>query len=237
MENSEKKDIIKSSLSDPIRELFTDIADMGLNEVIEKLIKNHELLKDIPVIKWLFVANDVRNIIQSAFFLQKYANFIGSINETMKDDLLNDGRLNKIFSDRKLFSNIIDQIIISLDRYQTINKSKMLGILFKETFKNNNFSIKEYNILIFSIENIHPSVGVECLKSFYDYKCEIDKAENKEMKEEIWARNSSLNYSPLATTCLLRLPEGGTYFDNFGGAYINELGYKFYELVVSKIKE
>jgi hypothetical protein len=39
------------------------------------------------------------------------------------------------------------------------------------------------------------------------------------------------------TTCLLRLPEGGTYFDNFGGAYINDLGYKFYELIASKILE
>jgi hypothetical protein len=235
MECNDKKDIIKSSLSSPIKEFFTDIADMGLDEIIEKISKEQNLLKDIPIIKWFLIANDVRTIIQSAFFIRKYANFIGLINETMKDDLINDDKLLKIFSDKKLSSKIIDQTIISLDRYQTIQKAKILGLLFVETFKRYNFTIKEYNTLIFSIENIHPSLGVECLKSFYDYKCEMNKEKDEKMKDEIWAKNSSLDYSPLATTCLLKLPEGGTYLDNFGGAFINELGYRFYELVVSKM--
>jgi len=234
MENKDNN-IIKSSLLSPIKEIFTDIADMNLNELIEKIFKKKDLLKDIPVIKWLFIGNDVRSIIQSAFFLQKYSIFIGAINETMIDDLINDDRLMKIFSDKRIFSKIIDQTIISLDRYQTIQKAKMLGLLFVETFKRNNFTTKEYNTLIFSIENIHPFLGIECLKSFYDYKCEMNREDDKNTRDEIWAKNSSLDYSPLATTCLLKLPEGGTYLDNLGGAFINELGYKFYELVVSKM--
>ena len=48
-------------------------------------------------------------------------------------------------------------------------------------------------------------------------------------------KNSSLDYSPLANTGLLRLPNGGMYLGNYGGAFINELGYRFYELVVSKV--
>jgi len=235
MENNYKKDIMKSSLSSPLKEILTDIADMSLNDIIEKYVKEPKLLKDIPFIKWLFIAKDIMSVFQSAFFLQKYSNFIGPINESMKDDLVNDNKLKEIFSDRKLYSKIIDQIIISLDRYQTIQKAKLLGILFVETFKNSNFTINEYNTLIFSIENIHPVIGIDCLKSFYDYRCEINKEEDKEKKENIWAKNSSLDYSPLATTGLLRLPHGGTYFDNLGGAFISELGYKFYELVVSKI--
>jgi hypothetical protein len=192
-------------------------------------------LKDIPVIKWLFLANDFRNVFQSAFFLQKYANFIGAINETMKDHLLNDGRLEKIFSDKKLLSKIVDQTIVSLDRYQTIQKAKMLGILFVETFKNNNFTVKEYNMLIFSIENIHPTMGIECLKSFYDYNSEMEKEKNEELRRKIWSKNSSLDYSSLANTGLLTLPNGAVVCGNLGGAYINELGHRFYELVVSKI--
>jgi hypothetical protein len=60
---------------------------------------------------------------------------------------LNDDRLEKIFSDKKLLSKIVDQTIISLDRYQTTQKAKMLGILFVETFKKKNFTVKEYDTL------------------------------------------------------------------------------------------
>jgi hypothetical protein len=158
---------------------------MGLDEAIEKVSKEQSVLKDVPIIKWLFIANDVRTMIQSAFFIRKYANFKGPINETMKDDLVNDAKLLKIFSDERVFSNIVDQTIISLDRYQTIQKAKMLGILFVETFRNNKFTLDEYNTLIFCIEFIHPSIGVKCLKSFYDYKCEMNKEDNEKTKNEI----------------------------------------------------
>ena len=235
MENKDKDDIIKSSLFSPIKEIFADIAEMGLDEAIEKISKEQNVLKDIPIIKWLFLANDVRSMIQSAFFIRKYANFIGLIDETMKDILVNDVKLLEIFSDKKVFSNIVDQTIISLDRYQTIQKARMISILFVETFKNNNFTFEEYNTLIFSIEFIHPSIGVKCLKSFYDYKNEMSKEEDKEKKDEIWMKNSSLDYSPLANTGLLILPNGGMYIGSYGGAFINEFGYRFYELVVSKV--
>ena len=120
VENNDKKDLLIVSLSSPIKEIFSDIADMTLNEVIDKFLNEPKLLKDIPLIKWLFITKDVLSIFQSAFFLQKYSSFIGPINESMKDDLLNNKKLNEIFSDKKLYSKIIDQIIISLDRYQTV---------------------------------------------------------------------------------------------------------------------
>jgi hypothetical protein len=235
MDNSEKKDIITSALSSPIKEVFTDLAQIGIDEVIEKFSKELGFLKDIPVIRWLLIGNDIRSIIQSAFFLQKFSSFIGPINETMKDNLLDDTRLTEIFSDKKTYSKIVDQIIISLDRYQTTQKAKMLSLLFIETFKKNNFTIQEYNTLIFSIENIHPHTGIECLKSFYDYENEYSATEDKEAKDEIWMKNSSIDYSPLANTGLLILPSGGMYTGSYGGAYINTLGHKFYELVVSKL--
>jgi hypothetical protein len=234
MENN-NRDIIKSSLSSPMKEIFTDVAEMGLDEILEKLTKEQKVLKDIPIIKWLFVVNDIRTIIQSVFFIRKYANFIGIINESMEDDLINDDKLLKIFSDKKVFSELIDRTLIALDRYQTIQKGKVIAKLFIETFKKRNFTVKEYNTLLFSIENIHPSLGFECLKSFYEYKCEINKEEDKERKDKIWAENSSLDYSPLATSGLVKLPDGGMYIGSYGGAFINELGFRFYELVVSKI--
>ena len=237
MENNNKnKDIIKSSLASPIKEFFIDIAEMGLNEVIEKMYKEERLLREIPFIKWLFVFGEIGGVFQKDFFLQKYSIFIGIINQSFdKEELKNKAYKKKIFTNEKIFSRLIDQTIISLDKYQVTIKAKILGILFVETFKNDKFTIEEYNTLIFSIEFIHPYTGINCLKAFYEYKNYFDQAENEEIKEKIWMENSSLDYSPLANTSLLRLPSGGMYLGNYGGAMINELGYKFYEFVVSKV--
>jgi hypothetical protein len=127
--------MIKDSISSPVKEIFTDMAELGLDEIIERIFKEQKLLQNIPIIKWLLLGNDVRTIIQSAFFIQKYSNFIGPIRESMEEEIINDNKRKIIFSDERLLSKIIDQTIISLDRYQTITKAKMLGILFVETFK------------------------------------------------------------------------------------------------------
>jgi hypothetical protein len=231
----EKIDLIKHSIISPVKEIFTDMAELGLDEIIEKIFTEQKLLQSIPILKWLLLGNDVRTIIQSAFFIQKYSNFIGPIRESMEEEITNNDKRKIIFSDERVLSKIIDQTIISLDRYQTIIKAKMLGILYVETFKNKNFTINEYNTLIFSIEYIHPYTGVMCLKSFYDYKIKMTKEKDKKIKEEIWMENSSLDYSPLVNTSLLILPHGGMYIGNYGGAFINALGSKFYELVVLKL--
>jgi hypothetical protein len=63
----------------------------------------------------------------------------------------------------------------------------------------------------------------------------MTEEKNEKVKEEIWMRNSSLDYSSLVNTSLLTLPDGGVYAGNYGGAFINTLGNKFYELVVLKL--
>jgi hypothetical protein len=231
---AERENIIKKSMVGPARELFTDIAELSLDEIIERILKEQKLLQNIPIIKWLLIGNNIRNIIQTAFFFQKYSNFIGPIKESMEEEIMNN-KLKEIFTDEKVSSKIIDQTIISLDKYQTAIKAKMLGTLFVETFKKNNFTREEYNTLLFSIEYIHPYTGIKCLKSFYDYKIMMNKEEDQEAKEKIWMENSSLDYSPLANTGLLTLPSGGMYTGSYGGAFINTLGNNFYQFVVSKL--
>jgi len=144
-------------------------------------------------------------------------------------------KLNDILSNKKIFEKIIDETILALERYKTTTHAKILGILFVETFINNNFTKDEYNTLLFSIELMHPTLGINCLKNFYDCKIDLDNEKNEVKKDEIFVKRSNIDYSPLTNTSLLKLPVGGTYFDNPGGASINDLGYKFYRLVISKI--
>jgi hypothetical protein len=235
MENNDNNELIRSSLLDNAKEFLTDIANIGLDELMEKIIKEENILKELPVIKWLFLAHNVGNIIQKAFFLKKYSNFIGPIIENMEDDIKNVENMKEIFTDEKVYQKIIEQSIIALDRYQTTQKAKMLGILFVKTFKNKKFSIEEYNTLVFSIDNIHPAIGIKCLKNFYDYKNEMDNEKDENKKREIWGKNSTLDFSALVNTVLLKLPNGSVRAGNFGGAFINDLGYRFYEFVATKV--
>jgi hypothetical protein len=233
---NEKNNPIIKSLTEPSKTFFRDIAELGLDELLKKIASDMELLQKIPVIKWLFIANDVRNIFQRAFFIKKYANFIGPVNESIQSDFFNEKKLNDLLLNKKDFTKIVEQTILTIDRYQTEIKSKLLGILFVCTFKDHLFSIREYNTLLFSIEFMHPYNGLDCLNEFYKYRNDMETANNESTKNSIWSMGRDIDYSPLANTGFLNLPKGGAFAGDLGGAFLNNLGKKFYELVVNKIK-
>ena len=235
MEKKDSKEIIKQSMSAPAKTLFTDITEHGLDEAIKQSIENSDILQKIPIIKWLFIGREVHTIIQSTFFLKKYASFIGPINAQMESSFWENNKFDDLFSNENDFSKLIDQTIIELDRYQTEVKAKLLGELFVQTFENKAFSISEYNTLIFSIESMHPYSGINSLKEFYHYRIEFDLAKNEDEKRTIWSKGAKIDYSPIASTGLLILPTGGAYTGDIGGASISDIGFKFYENVVSKV--
>jgi len=227
------KNLITKSVSKPAKDLFIDIAEMGLDELTGKLAKDSEFLKQLPIIKWLFIGNNIRSTIQSAFFIKKYASFIGQI---ATDESLDKEKLLTIFSDNKVYTEVIDNTILYLDRYHNELKAKLLGELFVQTFKENKFKRKEYNSLMFSIEQIHPFDGVEKLKQFYDYRLETESNLDEEARRDAWAKGSKIDYQPLSTTGLLILPNGGVQAGDLGGAYLNDIGKRFYEAVVINCK-
>lgn len=210
------------------KEFFKDIGEMGLDKYIETIFKDSDLLQSLPIIKWLFIGNDFRTTIQTAHFIKKYACFIGKISsaECNNDELL------PTILDKSIQQNITDQTMIYLDRYHTDFKAILLGELFVQTFIKGNFSSKEYNSLMFSIEQIHPFEGIENLKQFYDYLIKMELESDPEEKRIIWKYQAKLEYQNLATTGLLTLPSGANTIGNLGGANLNEIGRRFYETVV-----
>jgi hypothetical protein len=228
------ENILIKSLTSPAKTFFTDIAEIGLDEILEKICEETKVLQEIPIIKWLFLSNDVHTIIQNAWFIKKYASFIGQIDLSFLKSPEDLNKLKELFNCNKKLAKVIDQTIISLDRYQTEFKTRILGELFVQTFIFNNFTIDEYNKLLFSIEYIHPYDGFDKLKLFYTKKKEYDSANEKEIKNKIWLDISNIDYSSLVNTGLLNLPTGGSFTGDLGGAWINDLGKRFYEKVVTK---
>lgn len=226
------KNLISKSLAKPAKEFFADISELGLDEIIEEISKDSDLIKQLPIIKWLLLGKDIRSTFQSAFFIKKYSQFIGKLSHAniSEEDQVN---LLKIISSDSKLKQLIDNTILYLDRYQNELKAQLLGELFIQTFKHQTFTVKEYNSLMFSIELIHPYTGIETLTAFYKYKIEMDSAID-EHKRKIWEEGCKIDYAPLSTSGLLILPRGASSAGNLGGAFLNDLGKRFYEMVVCK---
>ncbi|EGR1126302.1 hypothetical protein EFU41_18640 [Vibrio cholerae] len=234
MSNKKRNSLISMSASSGMKELWSDISEMSLDKVLEYVAKDQDLLREIPIIKWISTSIGIKNSIQSAAFIKKYSNFIGQIhlgsfNET---DL---ALLGYAVDVPAVTDEIVENTMIYLDRYHNALKAKLLGKLFVETFKHHQFSVREYNYLLFSIEQVHPFEGLDTLKEFYEYKLRMDGAVTDEEKREIWREGAKIDFQSLAMSGLLKLPSGGSRVGDLGGAYINEKGVKFYEFVVRDI--
>jgi hypothetical protein len=231
----ENKDLVKL-IKEPVSDFLIEAADMGLGELLERILSDQKILENIPYIRFGYLALTIKSNIQTAFFVKKYANFIGQIDSLNVEEYLSDNRVIEILGDNNKLEKIIEQTIIEIDRFQTEQKAKYLGKLFKKTFSEKVFSIEEYNTLMFSIDNMHSYLGIKCLKEYYDYRCRHEAELGTEAKRKIWSDSSHIDFSPLVSTGLLKLPNGGAFAGDLGGAYLNDLGKRFYESVIMEIE-
>ncbi|MGR5000969.1 hypothetical protein [Vibrio celticus] len=234
MSNKKKNSLVSRLVSNDTKEFWAEIAEMSLDNVLETVAKDQELLKEIPVIKWVCTSISVKNSIQSAAFMKKFSSFIGQVH--LESFIENDiALLDEAVDVRSVTDEIIENTMVYIDRYHNEMKAKLLGKLFVETFKFNRFTIREYNSFLFSIEQIHPFEGLETLKEFYDYKKRMDTASSDEERRSVWAEGAEIDFQSLAMSGLLNLPSGGAYAGDLGGAFINDKGVKFYEFVVKNV--
>lgn len=232
---SQKDNSIVSIIKQPVSEFIIDAGDLGLNKILECLSKDENLLTSLPFIKWFMLGKNIVSSIQFSHFLKKYSKFIGPIKKEINDDFWEQD-FNEILNNKKTFEAVIEDTIMVLDRYQTITKAELLGPLFIKTFKDKVFSFDEYNQLIFSIELMHPHIGIKRLLEFYEYRLRVDSEPDDDKKRDIWEECCHYDFSPLVTSGLLILPSGGVQAGDLGGAYLNELGYRFCREIVSKIE-
>ena len=234
-ESMSNKEIV-TMLKEPVSDFLIEAADMGLAELLQKIISDKSVLENIPYARFIFIAMNIKTNIQTAFFIKKYANFIGQIKSTKTQEYLSDKNLKEILNDKNMIGKIIEQTIIAVDRFQTEQKAKYLGKLFYKTFSEKVFSIEEYNTLLFSIENMHSFLGIKCLKDYYDYRIMHEAEIDDKQRRRIWSDSTHIDFSPLVSTALLKLPNGGAFAGDLGGAYLNDLGKKFYESVVREVE-
>ncbi|WP_133011455.1 hypothetical protein [Marinomonas flavescens] len=223
------KGLIAASRESSVKSALGSIAEASLDTVISTMNDN-ELLKDIPIIGSLIAVVKGVSAINNAHTLRKFANFIGVINELSETEA---EQLQSHLSNEKNQKKIIEETILYLDRYHNELKAKLLGQLFKATFLTKSFTSDEYNTLLFSIEQIHPYIGIPTLKDYYNLLKRVNAESDPSQKTKIKEESAKINFQPLMSTGLLDLPIGGNNFYK-GSATMNEFGQRFYENVVQK---
>lgn len=212
-------------------ETIADISQIDMKAAILALTGKESILTDIPILKWMISGIKIASNISTILAIRKFNAFIIPIkNSGIFDKEDYEERIEEICGTKKMLDFVMEQTLFSLDKYETEIKAKWLAKLFVTTFKEKIFTVDEYNAMQFSIGSLNPITSISTLKVYYQCKDNSRKKEN--FDKELELKRVNTDFSPLALSGFLHLPSGGTFCDNPGGAFINDLGIRFYENVI-----
>lgn len=212
-------------------ETVIDLSQIDLKAAVLALTGKESILTDIPILKWMISGIKIASNISTILAIRKFNAFIIPIkNSGIFDKEDYKERIEEICGTKKMLDFVMEQTLFSLDKYETEIKAKWLAKLFVTTFKEKIFTVDEYNAMQFSIGSLNPITSISTLKVYYQCKDNSRKKEN--FDKELELKRINTDFSPLALSGFLHLPNGGTFCDNPGGAFINDLGIRFYENVI-----
>lgn len=236
MSDNEKTDYsatneLMEAVNSNLLETVIDLSQIDLKAAVLALTGKESILTDIPILKWMISGIKIASNISTILAIRKFNAFIIPIkNSGIFDKEDYKERIEEICGTKKMLDFVMEQTLFSLDKYETEIKAKWLAKLFVTTFKEKIFTVDEYNAMQFSIGSLNPITSISTLKVYYQCKDNSRKKEN--FDKELELKRVNTDFSPLALSGFLHLPSGGTFCDNPGGAFINDLGIRFYENVI-----
>lgn len=212
-------------------ETVIDLSQIDLKEAIASLIDKESILSDIPVLKWIISGGKLLSYISTINSIRKFYAFIMPIKESgIFENEDSKEKLKEICGSEKKLNFVIEQTLFSLDNYDTEIKAKWLAKMFVATFKEKKFSVDEYNAIQFSINYLNPITSISVLKIYYECKEILYRKEIHD--KELDLKRANADFSPLVLSGFLDLPKGASVWGSTGGAYINDLGIRFYENII-----
>ncbi|WP_022931353.1 hypothetical protein [Treponema bryantii] len=219
------------AINSNLLETVFDLSQIDLKAAVLALTGKESILTDIPILKWMISGVKIASNISTILAIRKFNAFIIPIkNSGIFDKEDYKERIEEICGTKKMLDFVMEQTLFSLDKYETEIKAKWLAKLFVTTFKEKIFTVDEYNAIQFSIGSLNPITSISTLKVYYQCKDNSRKKENFDKELELKRLNT--DFSPLVLSGFLHLPSGGTFCGNSGGAFINDLGIRFYENVI-----
>ena len=169
MEDNTAFSELQKSLKSNAIDVFSDISQLGLSELIKWVSSEETLLSDIPVLKWFISGINTVSAISTVFAVKKYYAFI----KPLKDEKFFNSesahkQIEEICGSKKKLNFVMEQTLFSLDKFDAEIKAKWLSKLFVKTFKEKVFTIEEYTNLLFCIGNLNSANCKETLEVFYN---------------------------------------------------------------------
>lgn len=212
-------------------ETVFDLSQIDLKAALLALTGEDSLFAEIPVLKWMVSGVRITSNISTIHSIRKFSAFIKPIKDSeIFENEDSKRKLVEICGSQKKLDFVIEQTLFSLDKYDSEIKAQWLAKMFVATFKEKKFLVDEYNAIQFSINSLNPITSIKTLEFYYKYN--IQKKNVGIIDDNIEQKRLNTDFSPLVLSGFLCLPIGGVNCGNIGGAFINDLGFRFYENVI-----
>lgn len=143
---NDKIDIFESVKSDAIKELSPEILETGLDYLTDS-----EILKDIPVFGIAFKSYNLYQKVTESFFIKKLLRFLFELKEI---PLLEREKFVAELEANNDTNKAGEKLLITLNRLNDIDKSEIIGRLFKQTILNK-INFNDFNRLTHIIDNAY----------------------------------------------------------------------------------
>ncbi len=207
-------DFLKKEIIYPSIDLTIDYSEIALDSILD----NQAFLKEIPILKHIVSIVKIGLGIRERYFIKKLLIFLEEFHKGRIDPEKHEKFKSKFSNNKPYQKNVIDHLMIWIDRFDSEMKSKILSYLFKAHIENKLNWTRFFELSV-CIDKLHPS-GFE---AFYLLYTEQDYPNQLEGR-------SFLNGSGL-----LIEPNFGSYSDIEAGPVFTDLGKELYEFALKFI--
>ncbi|CAD0007813.1 hypothetical protein [Flavobacterium salmonis] len=152
--SQQNENTLTSAISNEIADNSIDLS-LDYSELVLDSFLADGVLKEIPFIKTIYAVGKIGVSIKERFFVKKLFVFLKEFhNQSIDTQKLNQFR-SKFNSEEKYRNNVTEQIMIYLDTFLTLEKSKILAKLFK-AHVDGNIDWEYFNHLSICLDSISP---------------------------------------------------------------------------------
>lgn len=156
--NQNNEQSLTTAISNEIAITSIDLS-VDYSEMVLDSFLSDGILQEIPFVKTLYAVGKIGSSIKERFFIKKLFVFLKEFNsQTANQQKITDFK-TKFDSDEKYKNDVTEQIMIYLDSFLTIEKSKILANLFRAHIEGH-FDWSHFNYLSTCLDSINPKAFI-----------------------------------------------------------------------------
>jgi hypothetical protein len=128
MENNLNDAFQNTLMNDSIKNISVDYLELG----IDSFVKN-DFIREIPIIKSIYSLHKAIESIQTYYLTKKILRFLFQIKDVKREDI--NKAIYKLENEKSYKRDLGENLILIIERFETVQKSDLLGKAFKMFLK------------------------------------------------------------------------------------------------------